>query len=323
MGQTTSSEIVVIGSANIDFIMKMDRLPRVGESITNATFSQALGGKGANQAVAAACSSKGAGVEAPAGGHVSFVASIGNDQYGADMLSSWAESGLDTDHVSRVDGHTGSALIMIGEGGTNYISAAPAANDQLLPERVDSLQSILSAARYILIQFEIPETTTERILRMAVEVDVPVVWNIAPMRALRPDLIGMAGIVVVNETEAEVITGLTVSDGASAEAAARAIRDLGTTSVIVTLGEAGSVVVSPAGVAVVPAFEVKAVDTTAAGDTYCGCLVTALSEGRELPDAVRFASAGAALSVGRLGAQPSIPWRTEIDEFVRSSSAGS
>ena len=322
MGQTASSEIVVIGSANIDFIMKMDRLPRVGESITNATFSQALGGKGANQAVAAACSSKGAGVGAPAGGHVSFVASIGNDQYGADMLSSWAESCLDTDHVSRVDGHTGSALIMIGEGGTNYISAAPAANDQLLPERVDSLQSILSAARYILIQFEIPELTTERILQVAARLHVPVVWNIAPMRALRPDLIGMAGIVVINETEAEVITGLTVSDGASAEAAARAIRDLGTTSVIVTLGEAGSVVVSPAGVAAVPAFEVEAVDTTAAGDTYCGCLVTALSEGRDLPDAVRFASAGAALSVGRLGAQPSIPWRTEIDEFVRSSSAG-
>ena len=100
---------------------------------------------------------------------MSFVASIGNDQYGADMLSSWAESGLNTDHVSRADGHTGSALIMIGEGGTNYISAAPAANDQLLPERVDSLQSILSAARYILIQFEIPELTTERILQYTLE----------------------------------------------------------------------------------------------------------------------------------------------------------
>ena len=322
MDQTTSSEIVVIGSANIDFIMKMDRLPRVGESVTNATFSQTLGGKGANQAVAAACSSQGAGVGEPAAGHVSLVASIGNDQYAADMLTSWAESGLDTSHVSRVDDHTGSALIMIGEGGNNFISAAPAANDGLLPEHIDSLQSILSAARYILIQFEIPEVTTERILQMAVEVRVPVVWNVAPMRALRSDLIGMAEIVVVNETEAEVITGLTVSDAASAEVAARAIRDLGTASVIVTLGESGSVVVSETGVAAVPAFEVEAVDTTAAGDTYCGCLVTALSEGQSLPDAVRFASAGAALSVGRLGAQPSIPWRREIDEFLRSSSGG-
>ena len=167
MDETTSSEIVVIGSANIDFIMKMDRLPRVGEPITNATFSQALGGKGANQAVAAACSSKGAEAGAPAGGHVSFVASVGNDQYAADMLSSWAGSGLETSHVSRADGHTGSALIMIGEGGTNYISAAPAANDKLLPEHIDSFQSILRAARYILIQFEIPEITTERILELA------------------------------------------------------------------------------------------------------------------------------------------------------------
>ena len=320
MDQTTRSEIVVIGSANIDFIMKMDRLPRVGESITNATFSQALGGKGANQAVAAACSSQGAGVGAPTAGHVSFVASIGNDQYGADMLISWAKSGLDASHVSRVEDHTGSALIMIGKDGNNLISAAPAANDGLLPEHIDSLQSILSAARYILIQFEIPEITTERILQMAAQVRVPVVWNVAPIRALRPDLIGMAEMVVVNETEAEVISGLTVSDAASAEAAARAIRGLGSTSVIVTLGEVGSVVVSPAGVAAVPAFEVEAVDTTAAGDTYCGCLVTALSEGQRLPEAVRFASAGAALSVGRLGAQPSIPWRREIDEFLRSSS---
>jgi len=302
--------------------MKVDRLPRVGESITNADFSQALGGKGANQAVAAACSSSGAAVGEPAGGHVSFVASIGDDQYAAEMLTSWAESGLDTSHVSRVEGNTGSALIMIGEGGNNYITAAPAANDQLLPEHIDSCQSILSGARYILIQFEIPETTTERVLRLASDMDVPVVWNVAPMRALRRDLLAMAEIVVVNETEAEVITGVAVADIASAEAAARAIRDLGTASVIVTLGEAGSVVVTKTGTVAVPAFVVEAVDTTAAGDTYCGCLVTALAEGRDFPDAVRFASAGAALSVGRLGAQPSIPWRAEIDEFLRDSSGG-
>lgn len=321
MDQITSSEIVVIGSANIDFIMKMDRLPRAGESIADATFSQALGGKGANQAVAAARSSNGAEAGVPADGHVVFVASVGDDQYAADMLLSWAGSGLETSHVSRVAGHTGSALIMIGEGGVNYISAAPAANDKLLPERINALQSILRAARYILIQFEIPESTTERILTVAAEMEVPVVWNVAPMRALRRDLVGMAGIVVVNETEAEAITGLTVSDASGAAAAARAIRELGAGSVIVTLGEAGSVVVSPSGAEAVPAFVVEAVDTTAAGDTYCGCLVTALAEGRDLPGAIRFASAGAALSVGKLGAQPSIPWRREIDEFLTGSTS--
>jgi ribokinase len=315
-----SPQIVVIGSANIDFIMKMDRLPRVGESVTNATFSQALGGKGANQAVAAARSSRGARVGVPAAGRVALVASVGSDQYGTDMLESWKESGLLTNHVTRAEGHTGSALIMIGEGGHNFIAAAPAANDQLRPEHIDSLLPVLSAAVVILIQFEVPEDTTERILQVASGVDASLVWNVAPMRALRPDLVGMTDIVVVNETEAELITGIPVTDAATAQKAAGAIRDLGATTAIVTLGEAGSLLVSEDGASLVPAFPVEAVDSTAAGDTYCGCLVTALSEGMKIPQAVRFASAGAALSVGRLGAQPSVPWRSEIDEFISRSS---
>lgn len=316
MKKESSPTVVVVGSANVDFIMKMDRLPRVGESVTNATFTQAFGGKGANQAVAAARSASGARGGAPVAGRVSFAASVGTDMYAPEMISSWRSSGLDTRFVRQTGDHTGSALIMIGAGGENMISAAPAANDFLTSDHIDALEPILAGAQYVLIQFEIPEATTEHLLVAARRIGVPVIWNVAPMRSLRRDLIGMAPIIVVNETEAAAIAGGDVSDVSSAEAAARAIRDLGAGSVIVTLGEQGSVVLESADAALVPAFPVEAVDTTAAGDTYCGCLVTALSEGLDMAGAVRFASAGAAISVGRLGAQPSVPWREEINAFL-------
>lgn len=319
MAETKSGEIIVIGSANIDFIMKADRLPSVGESVTNAEFSQAFGGKGANQAVAAARSVSGAAVNAPVEGCVSFVASVGNDQYADDMIGSWSESGIQTHHVVKADTHTGCALIMIGEGGNNYITASPAANDRLLPEHISRLAGAIGGASFILMQFEVPESTTEKVLEVAEEKNVPVVWNVAPMRAVRKDLIGRASTIIVNETEAERITGIRVTDTASAESAGAAITKMGAAAAIVTLGAAGSMVADESGSTLVSAFPVEAVDTTAAGDTYCGCLTTALAEGMELPDAVRFASAGAALSVQRLGAQPSVPWRSEIEEFLRDA----
>ena len=324
MDTSSGPRIVVVGSANIDFIMKMDRLPREGESVTNAVFNQAFGGKGANQAVAAARSTAGARAGAPVPGMVSMIASLGHDQFADEMIEGWAGSGLDTGNVSRAEGPTGCALIMIDKDGSNLISAAPSANDQLLPARIDELKPVIGGAGYVLIQFEVPESTTERVLDVATAAGVPVVWNVAPMRAVRPDLVGRASIVVVNETEAESITGIPVTDTASARAAAGALLALGPSAAIVTLGEAGSMMVSDRGAGQVPAFPVVAVDTTAAGDTYCGCLVTALTEGKSLTEAVSFASAGAALSVQRLGAQPSVPWRNEIDEFLgRSRAAGS
>ena len=308
--------IVVVGSANIDFIMKMERLPRVGESVTSGTFDRAFGGKGANQAVAAA---RAAGAGGPG---VALVASLGGEPYADDMIASWKEAGLDVSAVIRADTYTGTALIMIGEAGRNYISVAPGANDTVTPERIDAVAHLIAGADYVLTQFEIPEQTLEHLLKTAAAAGVPVVWNVAPMRAVRRDLVGTADTVVVNETEAESITGLAVGDLPSAVAAARSIRDLGARAAIITLGAEGSVVADPDGDAHVKAFPVDAVDTTAAGDTYCGCLVTALAEGRAMPDAVRFASAAAAISVGRLGAQPSIPRRGEIDEFLQRHADG-
>ena len=301
--------IVVVGSANIDFIMKMDHLPRLGESVTASSFDRAFGGKGANQAVAAVRAS-GSG-----SGGVALIGSLGTEAYADDMLESWAADGLDVSGVARADTHTGTALIMIGESGNNYISVAPGANDRMTPERVEAVAERIAAAQYLLMQFEMPEAAVEQLLTVAARVGVPSVWNVAPMRAIRRDLVSQADTVIVNETEAALITGREVEGAAGAIEAAKAIRNLGTRVVIVTLGEAGSVVVDGDGAAHVSAFPVEAVDTTAAGDTYCGCYVTALAEGRTPAAAVRFASAAAAISVGRLGAQPSIPWRHEIDEF--------
>jgi len=312
------ARVVVVGSANVDLIMKSDRLPRPGETITSARFSRAFGGKGANQAVAVARSCSGASPGMPVGDRVTFIASVGQDSDGSDMVESWRESGIDTSRVSTSHSHTGCASIMIGGDGENMIVAAPGANDDLTATRVEASAASIAEADYLLLQFEIPEESVRRSLQIAREHGTPVVWNLAPMRS-RPDrLLRDVRLVVVNETEAELITGVPVGGTDSAGDAARSIIDLGAKAAIVTLGRRGSVIATGSDSSHVPAFAASAVDTTAAGDTYCGCLVCALAEGMDLLEAIRFASAGAAISVGRLGAQPSVPWRSEIDDFLSS-----
>lgn len=304
--------IVVIGSSNVDFTMKMDHLPARDETVTGATFMQAFGGKGANQAVAAA----------RAGGDVVFVNCVGDDPYAAQMVAGFEASGVRTDAITHEEGvASGSALIMIGEGGHNYISVAPGANARLTPARVEAVRDVIAGASYVLMQYEIPRETIERTLDIAAEVNVPVVWNYAPANPFDISNLTKVEIVIVNEPEASRLTGLAVTDVESAQATARELLKLGAGTAIVTLGETGSVVASgeTGGEAThVPAFPVEAVDTTAAGDTYCGCLVAALAEGKRLTEAVRFAGAAAALCVQKLGAQPSTPWRQEIDAFLKA-----
>jgi ribokinase len=302
--------IVVIGSSNVDFIMKMDHLPARDETVTDAAFMQTFGGKGANQAVAAG----------RARGDVVFVNCVGDDPYAETMVAGFRESGVRTDYIFHETGvSSGTALVMIGEGGHNYLSVAPGANRRLTPERVEGLRETIAGAAYLLMQFEIPSETIARALEIAAEEGVPVVWNYAPAKPFDTARLDQVAIVVVNEPEATALTGRRVTDRPSAEAAARTLREMGVETAIVTLGEGGSVVAAsevPGGVAHVPAYPVEAVDTTAAGDTYCGCLCVALAEGRGLVEAVRFASAAAALCVQKLGAQPSTPWREEIDAFL-------
>jgi ribokinase len=302
--------IVIIGSSNVDFIMKMDHLPARDETVTDAEFMQTFGGKGANQAVAAG----------RAGGDVVFVNCVGDDPYAERMVAGFEASGVRIDHVYRETGvSSGTALVMIGEGGHNYLSVAPGANRRLTPARVAAQRDLIAGAAYVLMQFEIPTATIERALDIAAEAGVPVVWNYAPAKPFDVGRLDQVEILVVNEPEAAALIGDAVLDRAAARTAAVRLRQMGVGTAIVTLGEAGSVIAAddvPDGVVHVPAYPVEAVDTTAAGDTYCGCLVVALAEGRSLVDAVRFASAAAALCVQKLGAQPSTPWREEIDAFL-------
>lgn len=305
--------IIVIGSSNVDFIMKMDHLPAQDETVTDAEFMQTFGGKGANQAVAAA----------RAGGNITFVNCVGDDPYAETMVAGFRESGVHTEHVYHETGvSSGTALVMIGEGGHNYLSVAPGANRRLTPQRIEALRPLIAEAAYVLMQFEIPDDTIERALDVANEVDTPVVLNYAPVKPFDVAQLRKVEILVVNEPEAAALTGEPVTDLTLARSAAARLREMGVSTAIITLGEAGSVIAArditgaPSPIVHVPAYPVQAVDTTAAGDTYCGCLVVALAEGKDLLDAVRFASAAAALCVQKLGAQPSTPWRSEIDAFL-------
>lgn len=305
-----SQPIVVIGSSNVDLIMQMDHLPAPGETVTDGVFTQTFGGKGANQAVAAA----------RAGGDVIFINCVGDDPYAVPMVAGFEASGVRTDYLfHETDVACGTALIMIDAEGENCISVAPGANARLKPERVAALRDVIAGASYVLMQFEIPAETIARALEIADAARVPVVWNYAPANPFDVADLDKVAILVVNEPEAAALTGQDVTDRASAASAALKLREMGVGTAIVTLGADGSVIAAPDAqgrTRHVPAFPVKPVDTTAAGDTYCGCLCTALAEGRGLAEAVRFASAAAALCVQRLGAQPSTPWRDEIDAFL-------
>jgi ribokinase len=304
--------VVVVGSSNIDLIMKMDRLPRPGETVTDAEFAQVFGGKGANQAVAAA----------RAGGEVTFVGCVGDDAYGGQVVENLQADGIDTRRVfPEKDVASGTALIMIDAGGENCISVAPGANYRLTPAHVDRARDVIEAASVVVAQCEIPGETLEHVIDLGARLGRPVMLNLAPARPLGEDSLARLGALAVNETEAEFLSGLPVKTDAEVEAVAEALRARGPKLVILTLGSRGAWVAAEGHTGLVPGFEVKAVDTTAAGDVHCGALAVALVEGQALLDAVAFANAAAALSVTKLGAQPSAPARAEIDALLRSRSA--
>lgn len=301
------NKIVVIGSSNIDFIMKMDHLPGVGETVTDAVFMKVYGGKGANQAVGAA----------RAGGNVTFVTCTGDDDIATGMIEQYRKDGIDTSHIIREKGiATGTALIMIGEQGANYISVAPGANYRLSRDYTNKIEDVIASAGTVLLQYEILHDTIRHVLELCRKHGRQVIWNFAPARDFDRSLLPLVSILVVNESEASMLTGINAESEESVAKAADVLMSLGCGSVIITLGARGSYICCAGEKGMVSAFRAEAVDTTAAGDIYCGTLAVALSEGKTLAEAVRFASAAAAISVTRLGAQPSAPWRKEIDEFI-------
>lgn len=304
------NKIVVIGSSNVDLIMKMHHLPEKGETVTDAVFMQVYGGKGANQAVAAA----------RAGGNVAFVNCVGEDAYTPQMVQNYKNEGIDTRFVfQEKEIASGHALIMIGGQGMNYLSVAPGANYKLTTQKIDEALPVIDEAAMIVMQYEITEETIKYVIDLANRKNIPVLWNCAPARAFDLSYIPKINILVLNEVEAGFLAEMAVENEADAEKAAEKLVAKGVEKVIITLGSKGAFVVTKTEKVSVPAFKVEAVDTTAAGDTFCGAFAVALVEGKSLKEALQFASAAAAISVTRMGAQPSAPSRKEIDTFLREN----
>ncbi len=302
------NKIVVIGSSNVDLIMKMDHLPGKGETVTDAEFFQVYGGKGANQALAAA----------RAGGNVSFVNCVGEDAYTPLMVQNYKNDGIDTQFVFHEKGiASGHALVMIGDAGNNYLSVAPGANYRLTPQKIDEAQPAIEEAAMIVMQYEIPAETIKYIIDLANKKKIPVLWNFAPARNFDLSYIPKVNILVLNEVEAGFLAQMSVKNKKDAEKAATILVEQGVEKVIITLGSKGAFVLTKNEKVSVPAFQVKAVDTTAAGDTFCGAFAVALVEKKQMKEALQFASAAAAISVTRMGAQPSAPKRNEIEKFLQ------
>ena len=307
-----AGKIVVAGSSNTDMILQMDHIPRPGETILGGQFSMAAGGKGANQAVAAA----------RAGGQVTFLARIGADMFGRQAVEGFRRDGIDVRYVLEDDqAPSGVALIFVAANGENSIGVASGANLCLSPADVQQAASAIQDASALVMQLETPLETVRAAARIAATKRVPVILNPAPAQPLDDALLALVTVLTPNESEAELLTGVPVADVAAAARAAEVLRSRGVAQVIITLGARGAWVASAAFQGLVPAFPVQPVDTTAAGDVFNGALAVAMSEQRPLEQAVRFACAAAALSVQKLGAQPSAPPRAEIERLLASGGA--
>ena len=301
--------IVVVGSSNTDMIIKLDRIPRPGETILGGEFVTAAGGKGANQAVGAA----------RAGGRVTLVARVGQDMFGDQALAGFQKDGICVDYVARDrKAPSGVALIFVAKDGENSIAVAGGANGQLSPADVRKARAVLGEAAVVVLQLEIPLPTVEAAADLASKLGVRVILNPAPAQKLPQSLLRQVSILTPNETEAELLTGVQVTDEASIQRAADALLACDVETVILTLGARGAFVAGRGVREWVKGFKVKPVDTTAAGDIFNGALAVALAEGKPLLDAVRWANAAAAISVTRLGAQPSAPQRREIEKLWKT-----
>ncbi len=301
------SKLVVIGSSNTDMIVQLPRIPRPGETLLGGAFQTAPGGKGANQAVAAA----------RAGADVALLACVGGDNFGREALAGFAADGIDCEHVV-VDptAPSGVAQIFVAADGENSIGVASGANACLTPAHIEQAASTIEAANTILLQLEIPLETVKRAAEIGAAAGCRVILNPAPAQELPAELYPLLSLISPNETEAELLTGAAVKDEGSAAVAAARLHDRGVETVLITLGAAGVFVSSETSSKIVPAYVVEVVDTTAAGDVFNGNLAAALCRELSLEDALVYAQAAAALSVQCLGAQPSAPTRESIDSFL-------
>ncbi|MDD3469173.1 MAG: ribokinase [Thermoguttaceae bacterium] len=304
-----SGYIVVVGSSNTDMVVCSDRIPKPGETVTGGSFLVAQGGKGANQAVAAAR------LDIP----VKFVAKVGNDVFGDQAVEHYRKENINTDWIFRdPNAATGVALILVDKQGENLISVASGANHHLTPADIDRAATHIASASLLIMQLEIPLETVMAAAKIAADAGVPVLLDPAPApdASLPAELLKNVTFIKPNEHEAQRLTGITVTDTASAKQAAEVLRHQGVRNVVITLGSAGAFFSGELGEGFVPAYSVEAKDTTAAGDSFSGAFGAALAHGAAIADALRFAARAASVSVTRLGAQPSLPKLAEMAQFA-------
>ena len=306
--------LVVIGSSNTDMVIKSARLPRPGETVTGGQFYIAAGGKGANQAVAAA----------RLGAHVTFVARVGTDMFGSQAIENYDNEGIDTELIIRDPEHaTGVALILVDEQGENLIAVASGANHAMSKSDVDRAAARIREADALLLQLEIPLEVVGYAAHLAAQAGIPVILDPAPApeQPLPPELLRDVTYLTPNESEAERLSGIPVRDEGSARQAADKLLAAGAKNVIITLGAQGALVATGQQMEHVPGCRVEAKDCTAAGDAFNAGLAVALAQGRPLLEAVRYGHLVAGLSVTRLGAQPSLPTAAEVTQFAQSWAA--
>ena len=307
-------EIIVIGSLNADLVQNVDRLPKAGETIVGGNLETFSGGKGANQAFAAG----------RMGARVSMIGQLGNDSLASLLLASLKSAGVNSDLVGKADCSTGAAVILVLPDGENVIVISPGANATVTPALATERLGILREGSYLLSQLEIPIESVQESLAVAKARNATTILDPAPAQPLSTDLLRNVDYLTPNETETLTLLGdasLSMDDDSDVELAARKILALGPKAVVLKLGARGCMIASEQGNIRVPGFKVSAIDTTAAGDVFNGAFATALAEGKEVPDAARFANAAAALSVTRPGAQNSVPSRGEVNRYLSEVAA--
>jgi len=294
----------------MDLVIKTPRIPAVGETILGEDFIMTPGGKGANQAVAAA----------KLGAEVYFIAKLGDDVFAEQSLSNFKKEAVNTKYVIQTnEAPSGVALITVDDAGNNVIVVAPGANQMLSPEDVRRAESDISSSGALVAQLEVPLETVEFAAQLANNCGVPFILDPAPAQELRPELLKMVDVLTPNETEAQILTGIEVtSNRDSARTAAKKLLECGVKSVILTMGTKGFLLAADDMMEFVTAAKVDAVDATAAGDAFTGSLAVGLAQGKTLADAATFANYVAALSVTKMGAQSSMPAREAVESFVRA-----
>jgi ribokinase len=293
----------------MDLVVKSPRIPAVGETILGRDFIMTPGGKGANQAVAAA----------KLGAQVYFIAKLGDDIFAEQSLKNFEKEGVSTKYVIQTsEAPSGVALITVDDAGNNIIVVAPGANQTLSPEDVKKAESDIASSGAVVAQLEIPLETVEYAAQFANDSAVPFILDPAPAQKLGPELLQMVDVLTPNETEAQILTGTEVTDENSARTAAKKLLESGIKSVILTMGARGFLLATNNKMEFVPAVKVYAVDATAAGDAFTGSLAVGLARGNTLPEAASFANYVAALSVTKMGAQSSMPTKEAVESFVRA-----